>query len=80
MKPLVSIVILNWNGKKHLMKCLTSLGKVTYKPLEVIVVDNNSVDDSVNSVKTRFPQVKLIQNRTNRGYSGGNNDGIKASK
>ena len=80
MKPLVSIVILNWNGKKHLLKCLASLRKVTYKPLEVIVVDNHSTDDSVLSVKKKFSLVKVVVNSTNRGYSGGNNDGIAVSR
>lgn len=80
MKPLVSVVILNWNGRKHLLKCLISLEKVTYKPLEVIVVDNHSTDDSVFSVKKKFPWVKLVVNSVNRGYSGGNNDGINEAK
>lgn len=77
---LVSVVILNWNGKKHLLKCLTSLKSITYKPVEVIVVDNASSDDSVSAVKKSFPWVKIIANTQNRGYSGGNNDGIKASR
>ncbi len=80
MKPLVSVVILNWNGRSHLIKCLASLEKVTYKPLEIIVVDNNSSDDSTLIVKKKFREVRLVQNKLNRGYSGGNNDGIKASK
>lgn len=77
---LVSVVILNWNGKKHLLKCLASLKSITYKPVEVIVVDNNSSDDSVSAVKKNFPWVKIIANAENRGYSGGNNDGIAASR
>lgn len=80
MKPLVSIVILNWNGKKHLLKCLASLSRVTYKPIEIIVVDNNSTDDSIESVKEEFSFVTIIANATNRGYSGGNNDGIMKAK
>lgn len=78
-KPLVSIVILNWNGKKHLLRCLTSLATATYKPIEIIVVDNHSADESVAEVKKKFPSVRIVQNTVNRGYSGGNNDGIAAS-
>ncbi|KKS13009.1 MAG: Glycosyl transferase family 2 [Candidatus Daviesbacteria bacterium GW2011_GWB1_41_5] len=80
MKPLVSVVILNWNGRAHLGKCLVSLGKATYKPFELIVVDNNSTDDSVFFIKQKFPHVRIIVNAINRGYSGGNNDGIAASR
>lgn len=78
--PLVSIVILNWNGKKHLARCLRSLAKITYKPVEIIVVDNNSSDGSQGLVKKEFPSVKLIASRKNYGYSGGNNVGIRASR
>lgn len=80
MRPLVSVVILNWNGKTHLIRCLASLLKVTYKPLEIIVVDNNSTDDSVSEVQREFPRVTVIANKINKGYSGGNNDGIAASR
>ena len=72
MKPLVSVVILNWNGKTHLMRCLASVSKATYKPLEVIVVDNHSSDDSVSVVRSKFSWVKIVTNTTNRGFSGGN--------
>lgn len=74
------MVILNWNGREHLLRCLTSLTGVTYKPIEVIVVDNDSTDDSVRLVRAKFPWVRVIANTTNRGYSGGNNDGIIASR
>lgn len=80
MRPLVSVVILNWNGKEHLIRCLTSLSIVSYKPLEIIVVDNNSRDDSVSVVKKKFSKVKIVANSTNRGFSGGNNDGIIVSR
>ncbi|MCK4814814.1 glycosyltransferase, partial [bacterium] len=47
MLPLVSIVIPNWNGKKYLKDCITSLRSQTHNNLEIIVVDNASKDDSV---------------------------------
>lgn len=77
--PKVSIIILNWNGKKHLKKCLISIEKVSYRPLEVIVVDNGSFDGSGEMVKREFPKSVLIVNKKNLGYSGGNNIGIKKS-
>jgi|SRR3989344_228860 len=80
MRRLVSVVVLNWNGKDHLKTCLSSLSKVPYRPLELIVVDNNSSDGSVEMVKEIFPNVKVIQNKKNLGYAGGNNIGIKKSK
>ncbi len=78
--PLVSIIILNWNGKENLVRCLYSLGRITYKPVEIIVVDNNSSDGSPELVRKKFPKSRLIVNKKNIGYSGGNNIGIRASK
>lgn len=75
----VSIIILNWNGKRFLKKCLNSFKKVKYSPLEIIVVDNNSSDGSQEYVKKFHPQVKLIENKQNQGFATGNNAGFKAS-
>lgn len=80
MNPIVSIVILNWNGKKHITACLRSIKRISYKPVEVIVVDNNSKDGSVVFIRQTFPWVSVIANRKNQGYSGGNNIGIAKSK
>ena len=57
MKTLVSIIIPNWNGKKVLFDCLTSLNQLTYSNYEIIVVDNGSVDGSKQMVKNQFPNV-----------------------
>ncbi|MFH1257068.1 MAG: glycosyltransferase family 2 protein [Candidatus Diapherotrites archaeon] len=79
--PLVSIVVLNWNGKELLRNCLKSLRENTnYAPYEVIVVDNASSDGSTEMVKKEFSWAKLIENKENRGFAGGNNDGIRQSK
>lgn len=75
--PKVSVVILNWNGKRYLHKCITSLSKVAYKPLEVILVDNNSTDGSTEYIKKNFPWVKVVQNSENVGFAQGNNIGCK---
>ncbi len=53
---------------------------VIYKPLEVIVVDNNSSDDSISAIRSKFSRVKIVANTTNKGFSGGNNDGIAVSR
>ena len=75
--PLVSIIILNFNAGKLLLNCIESLTKLAYQNIELIIVDNVSTDNSQNQCKEKFPQVKLIQNKKNSGYCGGNNVGIK---
>ena len=75
-KPLVSIIILNWNGKKWLKRCLPTISKIKYKPLEVIIVNNGSTDDSGEFVKKNFPKFRLLNIKKNRGFAGANNYGI----
>lgn len=72
-----SIIIVNWNGKDYLHKCLSSLFLQSYKNFEVILVDNGSVDGSVKYVLKHFSQVKIIQNNENLGFAKANNIGIK---
>jgi len=55
-QPLVSIIIVNFNGKKNLENCLNSLLKIDYPNYEIILVDNNSSDDSIVYVKNNFPK------------------------
>jgi GT2 family glycosyltransferase len=77
----LSIVIVNYNVKNLLKKCLESIFKYEKDTrFEVIVVDNNSSDDSQKMLKTDFPQVKLIENKRNLGFSAGCNQGIKQSQ
>lgn len=78
--PLVSIIIVNWNGKKWLAKCFDSLLQQTYKQYEIIVVDNASTDDSVEFVRTNYPDIQLVENTQNLGFAGGNNTGYRAAK
>ncbi len=77
---LVSIIIVNWNGKKWLEMCLSSIKKQTYTKLEVIIVDNNSSDDSIEFIKKNYPDYKVIANKKNDGFAKGNNLGITESK
>lgn len=68
---LVSIIIVNWNGRKYLGNCLKSLSKVLYKNIEIIFVDNASSDDSVDFVKRNLPSCKIIVNTKNLGFAEG---------
>jgi GT2 family glycosyltransferase len=78
--PLISVVVLNWNGAQVVEGCLRSLQEQTYHPLEVIVVDNASTDHSVDMIRGKFPKFKLVVNDKNLGFGGGNNVGICASQ
>ncbi len=71
------MIVLNWNGKDDTLECLASLSKVDYPRCRIIVVDNASSDDSVPAIKSAFPDVKVLRNRRNLGYAGGNNVGIR---
>ncbi len=76
MSAKVSILIVNWNGKHHLEKCLPSLMQIDYTNAEIILVDNGSTDGSLEYISQNFPSVKIIKEETNTGFVGGNNDGI----
>ena len=73
----VSIIILNWNGYPLLQTCLPLLFNQTYDNYEVTIVDNGSTDESVAFVTEQFPQVRLIQNKENLGFSRGINVGLR---
>lgn len=76
---LVSVIILNWNGKRYIRDCLNSVVLQTYPDIEVIVVDNASSDNSQDIVNKEYPFVELIENSENKGFSEAINQGIKAS-
>lgn len=71
--PLVSVIIVNWNGRDYLDGCLRSLLAQTYPHIETIVVDNGSTDGSVEFVRAQFPSVRVIEAGRNLGFTGGNN-------
>lgn len=73
----VAIAILNWNGKKWLEKFLPSVVKYS-QDTEIFVIDNASTDDSILFLKSDFPAVKIIQNKTNSGFAAGYNEGLKS--
>ncbi len=79
-RPDLSVVIVNWNTRDLLAQCLSSI--YIYPPVdefEVLVVDNLSSDGSVQMVRERFPQVRLIQNTENVGFARANNQAILES-
>jgi GT2 family glycosyltransferase len=77
----VSIIVVNWNTCCLLAQCLQSVQAQILSPdFEVIVVDNASTDDSREMVRRDFPQVKLIVNSENRGFSAANNQGIAVAQ
>ena len=78
--PMVSVVIPHYGGRDILSECLISLKNCTYRNLEIIVVDNNSPDDSIECIKTNFPEVNLIHSEYNRGFAGGCNFGAQHAK
>lgn len=74
----LSIVIVNYNGGDHLLKCLESLEAIKQEvDLKVWVVDNASQDDSLKSVKDKFPQISYIENAENLGFGRANNQALR---
>jgi GT2 family glycosyltransferase len=73
----VSIIIPNWNGSTILKECLSSLKQIKFDNFFIIVVDNNSADDSISTIKKNFPAVHIIANDKNLGFAAACNLGIK---
>ncbi|MBP1700389.1 MAG: hypothetical protein H6Q41_5577 [Deltaproteobacteria bacterium] len=77
----LSVIIVNWNTRDLLVRCLNSITQVTQRmKAEIFVVDNRSSDESGRTVKERFSQVILIENETNLGFAGANNQALRRSK
>lgn len=77
--PLVSIIIVNWNGLKYLKNCFESVINSNYKNYEIVFVDNGSTDGSIEFVMNNYPQTIIIENKENLGFAEANNQGINAS-
>lgn len=75
----VSLIVLNYNGKKHLEEYFNSVFNQTLLPDEIIMLDNSSTDDSINYVKNNFPKVKIIKNHFNAGTAEGSNIAFRNS-
>lgn len=78
--PKASVIIPSFNGEILLKDCLNSLAKQTFKDFEIILVDNNSTDNSLEYIKNNFPEVKIIQLNKNYGFAKAINEGVKLSQ
>ncbi len=76
---LVSINIVNWNGLNYIGKCIESIKLQTYKNIEINIIDNNSSDSSVEFITTKYPEIKLVKNILNEGFSKAHNQAIRIS-
>lgn len=79
MSPLISVIIVNFNGERYIGDCLASLDVQIFRDFEVVVVDNGSTDNSVDIVEKDFPWVRVIPLSSNSGFAAGNNVGIEGS-
>ena len=77
VSPKVSIVILNWNGRKYLQQFLPSVLSATYNNYEVIVADNGSTDDSLMFLENTYPAIRVIRFDVNHGFAKGYNEALK---
>jgi GT2 family glycosyltransferase len=79
-KPVISIVIVSWNCWEFLPACLDSIFRQIVPEKEVILIDNDSSDETAQKVSQQYPQVKLIVNPHNSGYARASNQGIKEAQ
>lgn len=77
---LVSVIIINFNGQDFLQGCLDSLFSQDYSSVEIIAIDNASTDGSLDILKAKSSQLKLVANDTNLGFAGAFNQGVNLSK
>ncbi len=77
--PTVSVVVLNYNGLRHLETCFDALLALDYPPerLELMFVDNGSSDESLSFMRERYPTVRLVETGANLFFAGGNNYGAE---
>lgn len=80
VEGMVSVVVVNWNGRERLARCLPAVRRQTYRPFEILVVDNGSADGSAQLVAAEFPDVRLLRSPRNLGFAGGTNLGIRAAR
>jgi GT2 family glycosyltransferase len=73
----ICIILLNWNGKKETLECLSSLSEVHYKKMQTLVVDNGSTDGSVSAIREIYPNIPILETKKNLGFAAGNNVGIE---
>lgn len=77
----LSVIIVNYNGLKYFKECFESLNRnLQGIDFEIIVIDNNSLDESCSVIKNNFPAIKLIESKINYGFGKGNNEAVKQAK
>lgn len=76
-QPYVAIVLLNWNGLDDTLACLKSLQSITYSNYKIVVIDNGSDNNEAAKIKKEYPNIHLIKNKKNLGFTGGCNQGIE---
>ena len=74
--PLVAVILVAYGGRDYTLACLESLRKSNYRNTRIILVDNDSPDDTSERVKELFPEIEIIKSEKNLGFAGGNNLGI----
>src|SRR5947209_19752319 len=75
-QPSASIVVVSYNTSAHIETCLLSLLELDYPQVEIIVVDNGSTDGSTDLIRTRFPDVDLVELPDNKGFAGAASVGL----
>ena len=80
MSPDISVIVVTWNGVRHVEDCLSALAAQQDVDAEVVLVDNASTDGTVALVRDRFPDVRIVCLDRNRGFAGGNNAGARAAR
>src|SRR5689334_3843191 len=75
--PAVFVVVLSYNCSDQVRRCLASFSQVNYDNFSIVMVDNDSSDNVASIVQASFGEMQFIQTGENRGYAGGNNQGIK---
>ena len=76
----VNLFVLNWNGRDLTLDCLSSLEKVIYPNVKIHIIDNGSSDNSVVSIRNKFPDYEIIELAENYGFAKGNNTGFQSVK
>ena len=80
MTTTLSIIVVTYDSLSFIRDCVESIFVQTYKKFEIIVVDNNSQDKTVEFIKKNYPQIRLIENGQNRGFPYACNQGIEATR
>lgn len=78
--PQVSIHLVTWNGMTHIPSCVSAVQQQTYRPVDMMVVDNGSVDGTVKWLMSEHPEIHLLRNTRNLGFCRGHNQAIRLTE